>query len=92
VELQPKRRARNGRSSRRRTPRRIDVRVVAPPIGIGAAMGEGTLRRPHYRLAVIPVQLPALRQRRSDIPAGRHFQEYCCGAAVVSGAGGAGRL
>jgi two-component system response regulator PilR (NtrC family) len=49
---------------------KIDVRLIAPPTAIsGKAVADGVLREDlFYRLNVIPVHLPPLRDRREDIP------------------------
>ena len=59
---------------------RVDVRIVAATnIDLRRAVEEGRFREDlYYRLNVIAIQLPALRQRKEDIPAlVNHFvQKY----------------
>jgi DNA-binding NtrC family response regulator len=60
---------------------RVDVRVIsATNIDLLRSVNQKSFRQDlYYRLAVFPIELPSLRQRREDIlPLASHFLETLC--------------
>ncbi|MBZ5581684.1 MAG: sigma-54 dependent transcriptional regulator [Acidobacteriia bacterium] len=81
--LQEREYQRLGSSETRPTDARI---VAATNSDLGAKMAEGRFREDlYYRLNVVPIRMPPLRERREDIPAlARHFVEKVCRAEQVA--------
>ena len=68
--------------------RTIDIRfITATNRDLKVAVAEGTFREDlFYRINVITVEMPSLRERREDIPAlSRHFVEKCAAEARKPG-------
>jgi len=62
---------------------RVDIRVVAATnCDLARRLEQGAFREDlYYRLNVVPIHMPPLRQRRGDIPAlARHLLEKICRA------------
>src|ERR671913_2466265 len=74
---------------------KVDVRVIAATNSdLGRMVAEGNFREDlFYRLNVIPIQLPPLRDRRDDIPVlAKHFLDKFAAGAQIQIAQGAMRL
>jgi transcriptional regulator with GAF, ATPase, and Fis domain len=65
---------------------KVDIRIVAATnCDLARRIEEGTFRSDlYYRLNVVPLEMPALRDRRDDIPIlAAHFVEKICRAEAI---------
>ena len=63
----------------------VDIRVIAATHrDLKRLVKEDVQVRPYYRLDVLNVSIPSLRERREDIALALHFVESFCKSAGVA--------
>jgi DNA-binding NtrC family response regulator len=70
-----------------RTPRKVDVRLlVATHRDLPAQVAAGTFREDlYFRIAVVPIQVPPLRERTDDLPAlVQHLLDRACRELAIA--------